>query len=307
MALISFRTLNQSASSLPGTKGVTKDGEKSGPSIGGSRFENTYPPPPTKLTSDSFDSQRYASYNYTEDSADNGHKMGLMQSPTESYGATTHRMGYSAAEDPEQDIPDPIRTRKKKKTIDSSSENLNVTEREELLKKKMDVSVRNEDYSQTDEETFSLSVDGDANIPAAVRKKKKKNTKSSRENLNAPETDELLNSLRSYQKESHVTEELSSTYVRSREHRGSLKGETELERSNKPAPSSSSSSKKVRPAIPSKPTKQSQQQQPPSPSLRVHVRTQPGATVHIHHGSATPPLPAYAQVNKSTGSGETDL
>lgn len=304
MALISFRTLNQSASSLPGSKGVTKDGEKSGPSIGGSRFENTYPQPPTKLTSDSFDSQRYASYNYTEDSADNGHKLGLMQSPIESYGATTQRMHYSAADDPEQDIPDPIRTRKKKKTIDSSSENLNATEREELLNKNMDGSARNENYSLTDDETFNLSVEEDANIPAAVRKKKKKNTKSSRENLNAPET-ELLNSSRNYQRESHVREDLSSTKVRSREHRSSLKGEPELEGSNKPA----LSSKKVKPAIPSKPTKQTKQsqQQPPSPSLRVHVRTQPGATVHIHQGSATPPLPAYAQVNKSTASGETDL
>lgn len=289
--------MNQSASSLPGAKGVSKDGEQSRP-IAGSSFETGYHPPPEKPTSDSFDSQRYASYSYAENSTDYGKKQGFMQSAVDSYGATAQRTQYSA-DDAEQSIPDPIRT-KKKKNLNSSNENLSAAEREELLSKKP---FRHEDFSQSEEEVFDLSVEGGAaNVPAAIRKKKKKTTKSSRENLNTPESEELLNSSSSYRKESKgVTEESRSSYSASKEHQGSFGGGVSTGISSKPAPPS----KKPKPAVPSKPTKQSQQQ-PPSPSLRVHVRTQPGATVHIHPGSATPP-PGYHQLNKSTGSAETDL
>lgn len=285
--------MNQSTTSLAGAKG----GEQSRP-IAGSSFETGYHAPPEKLPLDSFDGQRYASYNYAENSTDSGKKLGLMQSGVDSsYGATTQRTQYSV-DDADQSIPDPIRT-KKKKNLNSSNENLNAAEREELLNKK---SGRHEDFSQSEEEVFNLSVDeGDANVPAAIRKKKKKTTKSSRENLNMPENEELLKSSSSYRKESKVTEESRSSYSMSKKHQSSYEGEAAAGISSKPAPLS----KKPKPAVPSKPTKQSQQQ-PPSPSLRVHVRTQPGATVRIHPGSATPP-PSYDKLNKSTDSAETDL
>lgn len=289
-------TLDQSASSLPGAKGVPKDGAQGRP-IAGSSFETGYRPPPEKLTSDSFDTQRNASYSYAENSTDYGKKPSLMQSAVDSYGATTQGAQYSAGDADEQSIPDPIRTRKKK-NLNSSNENLNAAEREELLSMKP---VRHEDFSQSEEEVFNLSAEGGANVPAAIRKKKKKTTKSSRENLNMSENEELLNSSSSYRKESKVTEESRSSYSMSKEHQSSYGGEVVTGISSKPAPPS----KKPKPAVPSKPSKQSQQQ-PPSPSLRVHVRTQPGATVRIHPGSATPP-PAYDVLNKSTGSAETDL
>lgn len=299
-------TLNQSASSLPGTKGASKSGQKSYTSVvtmKGSQLEGSYPPQTERFPPDSSDSQRFGSFNYTEDYPDYGKKAGLMQSPGDPYGATTQKQLQAANLQDESDIPDPVRQKKKKKTLDSSSENLNAMEREELLNKSQ---TKYQDYSQSDEEVFNISVEGDANIPGAIRKKKKKNTKSSRENLNVSQNSELLSSSREYRTES-VVEESGSRVSISKQYRVSSDAGAAAGAS-KPVPPPT----KAKPAIPSKPGKATvSQQPPPSPGearrLRVHVRTQPGATVHIHQGSATPPQPAFAAVNKSSGSGETDL
>lgn len=301
-------TLNQSASSLPGTKGASKSGQKSYTSVvtmKGSQLEGSYPPQTERFPPDSSDSQRFGSFNYTEDYPDYGKKAGLMQSPGDPYGATTQKQLQAANLQDESDIPDPVRQKKKKKTLDSSSENLNAMEREELLNKSQ---TKYQDYSQSDEEVFNISVEGDANIPGAIRKKKKKNTKSSRENLNVSQNSELLSSSREYRTES-VVEESGSRVSISKQYRvSSDAGAAAAAGTSKPVPPPT----KAKPAIPSKPGKATvSQQPPPSPGearrLRVHVRTQPGATVHIHQGSATPPQPAFAAVNKSSGSGETDL
>lgn len=271
----------------------------------GSQLEGSYPPQPEKFPPDSSDSQRFASFNYTEDYPDYGKKTGLMQSPGDSYGATNQKQLQGANFQDESDIPDPVRAVKKKKTLDSSSENLN--EREKLLSKSQAAQGKYQDYSVSDEEVFNISVEGDDNIPGAIRKKKKKNTKSSRENLNLSQNSELLSSSREYRTE-QIIEESGSRVSTSKQYRVSSNAEATAVGTGKPAPPPT----KAKPAIPSKPAKVTvSQQPPPSPGearrLRVHVRTQPGATVHIQQGTATPPQPAFAAVNKSSGSGETDL
>lgn len=305
-------TLNQSASSLPGTKGASKSGQKSYTSVvtmKGSQQEGSYPPQAEKFPPDSSDSQRFGSFNYTEDYPEYGKKTGLMQSPGDPYGATTQKQLQGANFQDESDIPDPVRARKKKKTFDSSSENINAVEREELLNRSQTANMKYQDYSQSDEEVFNISVEGDPNIPGAIRKKKKKSTtKSSRENLNVSQNSEHLSSSREYRTESNpVIEESGSRGSISKQYRVSSDAGAAAVASKPALPPT-----KAKPAIPSKPAKaKASQQHPPSygeaQRLRVHVRTPPGSTVHIHQGSATPPQPAFAAVNKSSGSGETDL
>lgn len=295
---------NQSASSLTGAKGVPKTGQRVDTSMKGSQFDSHYPPAIGKVPPESSDSQRYGSFSYTDDVTDNGRKIGLMQSQVDSFGAVTQRQQYAVKlgdYDEEDAIPDPIRA-KKIKNLDSSSENLKTSERKELLSKGELGQMKLPNYSASDEEVFNISVEDDPNIPGAVRKKKnKKTTKSSRENLNAPEAEELLSGSRTYQKGSQVVEETSSHFSTTRHYQVSY--EDEQRDAKKPV--------KAKPTVPAKPVTASQLQQQPSPGearrLRVHVRTQPGATVHIHKGTATPPQSAFGPVNKSSGSGETDL